>query len=305
MLFVRSSIRPTFGLAVLSVLAVPSAGLTAHQLLSGTAQTPPPATQRGDAQAREIIARFAKIAGTTRHARAGGSISLSGTLDIGAGRKDPYVFRCRFPDAYQVAYVLMPQDPRMGISRRVFAAVDRTGWVAGRVPRVEEPFLPPGAPAPADLQAVMGRREAIAVALGVVPDWLLASGTITVTYAGRGTYAGSETDEVNVADADGDFAVLAFDASSGLPARLTFRYVNLIPRRAAMTRGLGFVDYRRSGSLLLPSRINSYVLAEEPMKVTGTISIDHVSVDTAMPPDWFTKPPDSHFAEGLLPQPKK
>jgi hypothetical protein len=151
----------------------------------------------------------------------------------------------------------------------------------------------------------MGRREAMAVALGVVPDWLLANHTITMTYVGRGTYAGLATDEVSVADADGTFAVLAFDADSGLPVRLTFRYVNLIPGRAVMTRGLGFADYRSTEGVLLPSRISSYVLPEQPMKVTGTISFDQVRVDSAMPPDWFTKPPESRFPQGLLPQPRK
>jgi hypothetical protein len=301
----RSAIRSNVAVAFLSILAVSSVGLAALELAAGASQTLAASVQRTDARAREIVARFAKIAGTGRHARAGGSISLSGTLDIGAGRKDPYLFRCRFPDAYQVAYVLVPQDPRMGISQRVFTAHDRTGWVAGRVPSVEEPYLPPGAPAPADLQAVMGRREAVAIALGVAPDWLLANRTITMTYVGPGSYAGLATDEVSVADADGAFAVLAFDAHSGLPVRLTFRYVNLIPRRAAMDRGIGFEDYRSSGGVLLPSRINSYVLPEQPMKVTGTISFDQVRVDSAMPPDWFTKPPDSRFPEGLLPQPRK
>lgn len=301
----RSEIRPTASVAFLSILLVSSMGPAAHRLVASAPQTPAASTERADARAREIVARFAKKAGTGRHARAGGTISLSGTLDIGAGRKDPYVFRCRYPDAYQVAYVLVPTDPRMGMSPRVFAAIDESGWVAGRVPSVAEPYLPPGAPAPADLQAVMGRREAIAIALGVVPDWLLANHTVTMTYVGRGTYADLPTDEVSVADADGPFAVLAFDARSGLPVRLTFRYVNLIPRRRVLTWGMGFTDYRSTNGVLLPSRVNNYSLSEQPMKVTGTISFDEARLDIAMPADWFTKPAESRFPDGLLPQPRK
>ena len=263
-----------------------------------TTVQPNPAVER----AREAIRRFGLRARPGHRPNSRSAVVLEGVLSRDGNERAPYVLRCRYPDACQIAYVLPAPDSRFEPSPRVFTVLAQSGWIAGRWAAVEEPYLEPGIPAPTDLRAVIGRREALSVALGVVPDWLLASGVVAMSYMRTASRGGVQVDELQVADADGPFATLAIDSRTHIPARLELQYVNLVPQRLTRSRGIGYASYRIVGSVLAPTRIERYSLMDQPTKVTGSITFETARTDVPVSEVLFRRPTGPRSSGGRAAQ---
>ena len=265
-----------------------------------TTVQPNPAVER----AREAIRRFGLRARPGHRPNSRSAVVLEGVLSRDGERARS--LRSALPLPRRVSDRLRPARTRFQVRAitEVCTVLAQSGWIAGRWAAVEEPYLEPGIPAPTDLRAVIGRREALSVALGVVPDWLLASGVVAMSYMRTASRGGVQVDELQVADADGPFATLAIDSRTHIPARLELQYVNLVPQRLTRSRGIGYASYRIVGSVLAPTRIERYSLMDQPTKVTGSITFETARADVRGVRGTVPAANRDQYARGMLPQPR-
>jgi hypothetical protein len=151
------------------------------------------------------------------------------------------------------------------------------------------PYVEPGRSVPRNPDATNRRREVLTTALGIVPEWAIDNSIAEFTYTGTTTFDDTAVARFAVADSDGTFGEIYFDASSHLPIAYRYRLVNGASG-AEVFEVMRYQRYRRTDGVVLPTRILR-TGCDTPMDQSAKFEVTAYRVNAPVDYD-LLRPPD-------------